>query len=199
MSLSVKNKFDKICEFISRNPDQFTQSDLEILCNHYELTQLEILEIGKQASQAIAHAVRFDLDFGGQSKTAKKLDVIAQELASEGWIQEPSCTSDLEEELLRIYNLNQNIKKQKQDGIDFINNFYCNFIQKPKRISQRFIRFIFVLIYKILSFGNEFKNFEFNLKVFKEFLLNIFGFNFELKLFLNKFFRLKFLIFFDSC
>jgi hypothetical protein len=192
MAVSIQNKFDKICEFVSSNPDKFNENDLETICNHFELTQLEAMDIGRQASQAIAHAVRFDLDFGGQSKTAKKLDIIAQELASEGWIQEPTSTIDLEEELLKVYELNQNIKKQKQNGIDFINKFYLENVQKPKKISQRFIRFIFVLIYKILSFKNKFKNFKANLNVFVvDCFFEIKLFFLAFKCFLNKFF--------DSC
>lgn len=134
MIYNTLKKYQKLITAIDKGK---TTVRFETLEQAYTMAILEPLNMPTHALKAISHAIRFSLDFGGDSVTAKKLDVIAQELASEGWIRECETTGDIEDELLRIYNENQKIKEYKQKGLDFINNLYQKlFLDKKPKINK---------------------------------------------------------------
>jgi hypothetical protein len=132
----------------------FNIDNLELsqeLGGYYDLlNNVELLEIPSYANKAIADMIRFDLDFGGDSKTAKTLDVIAQELTEMGLIREIETTSDLEDELLRIYQTNKKIKEDVAFAKERINDLYFSQFLKTKfeKILFNLEKFLFLNLFK---------------------------------------------------
>jgi hypothetical protein len=100
--------------------------------------------------------IRFDLDFGGDSKTAKTIDVVAQELASEGWIQECETTSDIEDQLLSIYQQKKEIENQIREATETIDTFYFNFIYLENfKFKTKMIKLLKILFVKLFLFSKQ--------------------------------------------
>ena len=121
------------------------------LGGYYDLlNNVELLEIPSYANKAIADMIRFDLDFGGDSKTAKTLDVIAQELTEMGLIREIETTSDLEDELLRIYQTNKKIKEDVAFAKERINDLYFSQFLKTKfeKVLFNLEKFLFLNLFR---------------------------------------------------
>ena len=150
MALSYQDKYFKITEFVTLNYEFQTVELMAELNMAFEVvTSLEPLGVPTYALKSIAHALRFSLDFGGQSTTAKKLDVIAQDLASQGFIREPETLNELEDFLVNLYNQDRNIKNQIKESKDKLDWFYNNFILDNNfKFTKKAFNNVFVLIFK---------------------------------------------------
>ena len=149
--LSTNQKFEKIANWIAANPGAVETVTVEQLLQHHEtLNSLEVLDIPGHVRQAISRIERFGLDCGGdKTKTARDLDVMCQELASEGLIQECETTGDIEEALIGLAESNRKIKEQLKESKIFIDVFYSEKVQikkvkKAKKVFA-FVAWLFVI------------------------------------------------------
>jgi hypothetical protein len=172
---NITYKFDKSINYIIHN-NVYTDDVKINLIN--ELTiQKEILDnveppaIPSNILKDLKHLDRFDLDYGGQSKTALRVDKLAIELHSQGLIQldDLDSTIDIEQACQSLLTQSRELKEMLDNAYITINSFYLKNVFQPRIIFKhlrilvlRFLSFILAKITQILF--NFIKSFKFRFK-----------------------------------
>jgi len=158
--ISNSQKYKRVSEWIVLNDDKVDDVTIQLLANHFDvLNSLDVIEIPTAVKQAISRIERLSLDCGGNSKTARELDVMCQDLASEGLIRECETTSDIEEALMGLAEANRKIKEQLQESKSYIDEFYSLHVQ-VKKVKKLFgyssiIIFVVRLFARIMKIINQ--------------------------------------------
>jgi len=152
MAISYQDKYLKVTEFFILNTEFKTLELMNELEAAIEVvSNLERQGIPAYALKAIAHALRFDLDFGGDSLSAKKMDILAQDLASQGFIQEPETIGEIEDFLVSLYQSDKNIKNLIQEAKDKLDYFYESYILHSNfKLTRKCFNNVFVLGFRFL-------------------------------------------------
>lgn len=169
--MSIENKFNKVFKLIAFDSNLASQGNLidEILSLQDYLLNFENLELSSDFLKAMSHLDRFDLEFGGQTKTAKKLESYGQELASQGFISEPETLGDLEDSLYSLYNQYHENQRQYHKALELLDGFYllaCEVLNKHTRKQKQafgfnIFRFLKLQLLKLINNLSLFVHFDF--------------------------------------
>jgi len=162
-----------------------------------EILDVENLEIPTKYLKDIKRLETYNLDIGGQSITARRIDEVGQELASLGLIGNFENYNELEDQLTSLYNQNQKIKESKKEALDYVNQVTSQLFDKVKLMDVKDLLLTFVYLLKITFLKSFFvyfiqkKTIKTKLRVnkiktkykgFLYYLVNLFELNFKIQI-----------------